>query len=119
MQIWISSELFFVFKQKTADEMRISDWSSDVCSSDLAGRNDRARRVRAERRPALAGIGAEDHAKLARPDGRERNSGRDVRHFECRERLPGLSDARLQTSEKRRAGKECVSTCIPRCTPDL
>src|SRR3546814_8847654 len=26
---------FFVFKQKTAYEMRISDWSSDVCSSDL------------------------------------------------------------------------------------
>src|SRR3546814_3486653 len=33
----------FVFKQKTAYEMRISDWSSDVCSSDLdegAGRDD-------------------------------------------------------------------------------
>src|SRR3546814_12817067 len=30
------SEIFFLFfKQKTADEMRISDWSSDVCSSDL------------------------------------------------------------------------------------
>src|SRR3546814_12246884 len=28
---------FFFFKQKTAYEMRISDWSSDVCSSDLAG----------------------------------------------------------------------------------
>src|SRR3546814_2895529 len=27
--------LFFFFKQKTAYEMRISDWSSDVCSSDL------------------------------------------------------------------------------------
>src|SRR3546814_10723147 len=27
----------FFFKQKTAYEMRISDWSSDVCSSDLAG----------------------------------------------------------------------------------
>src|SRR3546814_5620524 len=27
----------FLFKQKTAYEMRISDWSSDVCSSDLAG----------------------------------------------------------------------------------
>src|SRR3546814_13337494 len=27
--------MFFVFKQKTAYEMRISDWSSDVCSSDL------------------------------------------------------------------------------------
>src|SRR3546814_4921581 len=30
------SSLFFFFKQKTAYEMRISDWSSDVCSSDLA-----------------------------------------------------------------------------------
>src|SRR3546814_15137991 len=28
---------FFFFKQKTAYEMRISDWSSDVCSSDLGG----------------------------------------------------------------------------------
>src|SRR3546814_9230021 len=31
-----SVNFFFVFKQKTAYEMRISDWSSDVCSSDLA-----------------------------------------------------------------------------------
>src|SRR3546814_3202939 len=29
---------FFFFKQKTAYEMRISDWSSDVCSSDLSGK---------------------------------------------------------------------------------
>src|SRR3546814_1362958 len=28
--------MFFFFKQKTAYEMRISDWSSDVCSSDLS-----------------------------------------------------------------------------------
>src|SRR3546814_4469082 len=34
---------FFFFKQKTAYEMRISDWSSDVCSSDLERRDrDRA-----------------------------------------------------------------------------
>src|SRR3546814_7121318 len=34
--------MFFFFKQKTAYEMRISDWSSDVCSSDLgAGRRGR------------------------------------------------------------------------------
>src|SRR3546814_3352562 len=40
--MWCSSgalhlcvRLFFFFKQKTAYEMRISDWSSDVCSSDL------------------------------------------------------------------------------------
>src|SRR3546814_5684987 len=31
----LSVVLFFFFKQKTAYEMRISDWSSDVCSSDL------------------------------------------------------------------------------------
>src|SRR3546814_14081425 len=33
MIVWYS--VFFFFKQKTAYEMRISDWSSDVCSSDL------------------------------------------------------------------------------------
>src|SRR3546814_2110530 len=33
--MYISLCLFFFFKQKTAYEMRISDWSSDVCSSDL------------------------------------------------------------------------------------
>src|SRR3546814_3610465 len=31
----LSSDYFIFFKQKTAYEMRISDWSSDVCSSDL------------------------------------------------------------------------------------
>src|SRR3546814_1326024 len=34
---------FFFFKQKTAYEMRISDWSSDVCSSDLVGDREPAR----------------------------------------------------------------------------
>src|SRR3546814_3070785 len=32
--------VFFFFKQKTAYEMRISDWSSDVCSSDLVYASD-------------------------------------------------------------------------------
>src|SRR3546814_13181131 len=32
---WLFLSFFFFFKQKTAYEMRISDWSSDVCSSDL------------------------------------------------------------------------------------
>src|SRR3546814_11472598 len=36
MCISFSGCVFFFFKQKTAYEMRISDWSSDVCSSDLA-----------------------------------------------------------------------------------
>src|SRR3546814_7403902 len=46
--------LFFFFNQKTAYEMRISDWSSDVCSSDLhllvAFMNKRATRLSAEER---------------------------------------------------------------------
>src|SRR3546814_11280684 len=33
----MSNDYFFFFKEKTADEMHISDWSSDVCSSDLVG----------------------------------------------------------------------------------
>src|SRR3546814_6881585 len=36
--------VFLFFKQKTAYEMRISDWSSDVCSSDLRSSVDHARR---------------------------------------------------------------------------
>src|SRR3546814_8723667 len=36
MSVYLSC-FFFFFKQKTAYEMRISDWSSDVCSSDLLG----------------------------------------------------------------------------------
>src|SRR3546814_14461403 len=71
--------LFFFFKQKTAYEMRISDWSSDVCSSDLrtADRCDGARRHahriwRVERAadtfPASFGAGQEpDAARLSGP----------------------------------------------------
>src|SRR3546814_6681683 len=34
---YVTRVYFFFFKQKTAYELRISDWSSDVCSSDLSG----------------------------------------------------------------------------------
>src|SRR3546814_7072104 len=57
--------MFFVFffKQKTAYEMRISDWSSDVCSSDLAGHgHDLGRR--------MAGKGRQSHP--VRPAGRRK-----------------------------------------------
>src|SRR3546814_6978474 len=37
--------LFFLFKKKTAYEVRISDWSSDVCSSDLARSENQLRMV--------------------------------------------------------------------------
>src|SRR3546814_2696632 len=39
MSCFLSFSCFFFFKQKTAYEMRISDWSSDVCSSDLIHSN--------------------------------------------------------------------------------
>src|SRR3546814_7117740 len=45
--------VFFLFKQKTAYEMRISDWSSDVCSSDLQGAG--RRRARQADRDSVAG----------------------------------------------------------------
>src|SRR3546814_8814041 len=36
-RMYVVCAAFFFFKQKTAYDMRISDWSSDVCSSDLVG----------------------------------------------------------------------------------
>src|SRR3546814_17664006 len=67
--------LFFFFKQKTAYEMRISDWSSDVCSSDLLrddGLADLSRRL-ADTAPTLQSLiasGAWDAAEQAgRADG--------------------------------------------------
>src|SRR3546814_3817108 len=47
--MYCSSVLFFFFKQKTAYEMRISDWSSDVCSSDLPVLRELRKRVRLKR----------------------------------------------------------------------
>src|SRR3546814_4898124 len=74
--------LFVFFKQKTAYEMRISDWSSDVCSSDLPVRQGQARhgaRRRAwpwlRQRGAEQGCGQRDRPDagrldlLARPQG--------------------------------------------------
>src|SRR3546814_6238263 len=55
MCVWFVVICIFFFKQKTAYEMRISDWSADVCSSDLIAEPvDRARR-RCHRNPRLAG----------------------------------------------------------------
>src|SRR3546814_3706326 len=62
-------KLFIFFKQKTAYEVRISDWSSDVCSSDLVQDQGpgyhRRRRLRHDARGA-------DAALPARPEGRPR-----------------------------------------------
>src|SRR3546814_7869690 len=47
--LYIGSFYLFFFKQKTAYEMRISDWSSDVCSSDLELVRDRPARRAADK----------------------------------------------------------------------
>src|SRR3546814_8761600 len=52
--------MFFFFNQKTADEMRISDWSSDVCSSDLGDGADDEEEVLGE----LEGEGSCQFAEL-------------------------------------------------------
>src|SRR3546814_11658625 len=57
--------MFFVFKQKTAYEMRISDWSSDVCSSDLERSTQECRDLGP--RPARR-AGAQPAGKCAAPD---------------------------------------------------
>src|SRR3546814_13618603 len=98
---------FFFFKQKTAYGMRISDWSSDVCSSDLqrrvaenaGGGSDLRRRIRAR----SAGLGA-----IRGDAGRHGGAARQ-------DHVPG---ARAR-SEERRVGKECVSTCRSRWSPYL
>src|SRR3546814_3755348 len=94
---------FFFFKQKTAYELRISDWSSDVCSSDLARRALRTGRVvprGARRRVGPRRACVRRAAVLAAEPGRL---------VEC---VPGGP-----RSEERRVGKECVSTCRSRWSP--
>src|SRR3546814_10200697 len=99
--------MFCFFKQKTAYEMRISDWSSDVCSSDLkvpaaeacvctmlfsrilALRNSRS----TDMEITAAGMADENVGPTFRP----RNT------FDA-----------VNRSEERRVGKECVSTCRSR-----
>src|SRR3546814_5861406 len=69
------SFFFFFFKQKTAYEMRISDWSSDVCSSDLWHRVDR--RLADRQRQARLGDRADAGAGLEDDRSEERRVGKE------------------------------------------
>src|SRR3546814_3532751 len=66
---------FFFFKQKTAYEMRISDWSSDVCSSDLHRRDDDQRGAGAGESAACAGWRPATHANAECADHERRSAG--------------------------------------------
>src|SRR3546814_2675343 len=107
---------FFFFKQKTAYEMRISDWSSDVCSSDLGIAWGLTGLLRAVPFHARA-------KRLYLPVDLLRETGLRIDDlFELR-RAPALCDVvrRIaevaRRSEGRRLGKECVSTCRSRWSP--
>src|SRR3546814_9938702 len=112
----------FFCKQKTAYEMRISDWSSDVCSSDLL----EASHLHVCRGPTVA---------LARSHGQPRldvqQEGDRRLHAPLSDGVPDhtvwkigvvLAGHRIviglvMRSEERRVGKECVSTCRSRGSP--
>src|SRR3546814_9066639 len=99
--------LFFFFKQKTAYEMRISDWSSDVCSSDLKGLAHNSLRMR-------DGAGAILFLVVGKPMGsRRRSQGPAVprKSRGCQRNGPAGTFGR---SEARSVGNECVSTCSSR-----
>src|SRR3546814_11031052 len=112
--------VFFFFKQKTAYEMRISDWSSDVCSSDLGRRRGLCLRGAGDSAGGGAGGGARlgRHRLAAHRDGSgaaDDHSGRGPVL-----RGHGPQDERAvdgHRSEERRVGKECVSTCRSRWSP--
>src|SRR3546814_648873 len=98
LTLFVCIFLFF-FKQKTAYEMRISDWSSDVCSSDLAE------------------LGTRSEIKNL-------NSFRFLERaieYEVRRQIELIEDGgtvvQETRSEERRVGKECVSTCRSRWSP--
>src|SRR3546814_10118100 len=109
----LSLLLFFFFKQKTAYEMRISDWSSDVCSSDLHGRHvgnqhsKRGSNDHQQRRSIVRGHGYRRNLCFVAHFGKEKSDKR------CAEDAESLGDR----SEERRVGKECVSTCKSRGSP--
>src|SRR3546814_10910156 len=100
--------MFFFFKQKTAYEMRISDWSSDVCSSDLCMRR------------APHAVAPERAVEI--PEDRVAYGCEKLQSF-SRQQQAGQQEIQLPSdhstrperrSEERRVGKECVSTCRSR-----
>src|SRR3546814_7424253 len=98
-------DYFFFFKQKTAYEMRISDWSSDVCSSDLTWGGMLA---------FFEAIGNGDVTAMAQSMATVGMTRETVDVAALARDIERLQERR---SEERRVGKECVSTCRSRWSP--
>src|SRR3546814_4680829 len=85
---YVVMAIFFFFKQKTAYEMRISDWSSDVCSSDLPDQLDDALQrldriaLGAEVERNQIGLAVRKHR-----DRRRRTAEMKIGRASCRERV--------------------------------
>src|SRR3546814_19466442 len=98
--------------------MRISDWSSDVCSSDLAAK---------DRRQIASDFQGNDANSLSNCSQRGRGAWPLIANADFRDsrRFPEIrikheervSDPQTSGSEERRVGKECVSTCRSRWSP--
>src|SRR3546814_5938830 len=124
----INCHYLYFYKQKTAYEMRISDCSSDVCSSDLKGPYVRGSALQHRLGLALmTGVGTMSDLTVTTDDGvalhvQGTGSGTDVlflhefsgdyRSWE--DQVRALSRRR---SAERRVGTECVSTCRSRWSP--
>src|SRR3546814_11009147 len=100
--------------------MRISDWSSDVCSSDLLNGPEKhicgvqVRRHIAAYDSSIA-QGNEGVAGARRAQFAVASAMNELMHLSEEFDLPNAAPAR---SEERRVGKECVSTCRSRWSPD-
>src|SRR3546814_6496275 len=99
----------FFFKQKTAYEMRISDWSSDVCSSDLAKRIKDAT-ISDRSIVATTTDGKKIQATITYLD---RGLVGDLINNDVKFDVKKPDEG----TEERRVGKECVSTCRSRWSP--
>src|SRR3546814_1714792 len=114
----IRRSCFFFFKQKTAYELRISDWSSDVCSADLAYLALIALFpffILLAAALSLFGGSAGGEAAIdaifsIMPPTVSRTLAEPIRE------VMGARTG-IFRSEERRVGKECVSTCRSRWSP--
>src|SRR3546814_16918966 len=101
--------------------MRISDWSSDVCSSDLRLSDSVRKQYTMKRRPRRKLFSAHFETRRKRGTIYTNSRGKTMKRAsdEPQKRTP--EDKRLTKrarSEERRVGKECVSTCRSRGSPD-
>src|SRR3546814_10844889 len=108
--------IFVFFKQKTAYEMRISDWSSDVCSSDLLVPWSQGRDFDAGYEWSADDVQLSDEVRSALFVNLLTEDNLPY-YFRTIERMFGADTAWGTRSEERRVGKECVRTCRSRWSP--